>query len=340
MDCILEDIVYQTNLYGTQNGKNLNIKNENMLAFIGINFIMGYNRLPSWKDYWSTSPDLGVKLIAESMPRALFDKILVNLHCNDNTALPDNNKDKLYKIRPMIDKMNFVFKQHYFGTREVSVDESMIKFKGRSSLKQYNPMKPIKRGYKLWCLADQKGYIMNFKVYQGREELVNSSFEKYGLGERVVLELTEHLWNQNREVYFDNYFSSTLLIQKLKVEKTLGCGTIRINQKGLPSEITSDKTLNRGNHDSKYLSDGTAFFKWKDSKPVHIISNFHGSETTTVTRKEKNGTSHPVPCPTAVADYNRFTGDVDLADRLRALYNVERKSRKWWYRMFFGLIDI
>jgi len=83
-------------------------------------------------------------------------------------------------------------------------------------------MKPIKRGYKLWCLADQKGYIMNFKVYQGKEELVNSSFEKYGLGERVVLELTEHLWNQNREVYFDNYFSSTLLIQKLKIEKTLG----------------------------------------------------------------------------------------------------------------------
>jgi len=140
-----------------------------MLAFIGINIIMGYNRLPSWKDYWSTYPDLGVKLIAESMPRTLFDKILVNLHCNDNTALPDNNKDKLYKIRHMIDQMNFVFKQHYFGTREVSVDESMIKFKGRSSLKQYNPMKPIKRGYKLWCLADQKGYIMNFKVYQGRE---------------------------------------------------------------------------------------------------------------------------------------------------------------------------
>lgn len=42
---------------------------------------------------------------------------------------------------------------------------------------------------------------MNFKVYQGKEEFVNSSFEKYGLGERVVLELTEHLWNQNREVY-------------------------------------------------------------------------------------------------------------------------------------------
>ena len=33
-------------------------------------------------------------------------------------------------------------------------------------------------------------------------------------------------------------------------------------------------------------------------------------------------------------------GGVDLADRLRALYNVERKSRKWWHSIFFGLIDI
>lgn len=47
IDSILEDIVYQTNLYGTQMGKNLNIKKENILAFIGINFVMGYNRLPS-----------------------------------------------------------------------------------------------------------------------------------------------------------------------------------------------------------------------------------------------------------------------------------------------------
>lgn len=190
------------------------------------------------------SPDLGVELISESMPRALFDKILVSLHSYDNASLPDNNKDKLFKLKAMIEKMNSIFKQHYFGTREVSVDESMIKLKGRSPLKQCNPMKSIKRGYKLWCVADQKGYIMNFKEYQGKEELVNSSFEKYGLGECVVLELTEHLWDQNREVYFDNYFSSALLIQKLKIEKTLDCGTTRINRKRLPLERTSDKQLN------------------------------------------------------------------------------------------------
>lgn len=33
-------------------------------------------------------------------------------------------------------------------------------------------------------------------------------------------------------------------------------------------------------------------------------------------------------------------GGVDHANRLRALYNVDRKTRKWWHRLFFGLIDI
>ena len=37
----------------------------------------------------------------------------------------------------------------YQPHREVAVDEAMIKFTGRSSLKQYMPMKPIKRGIKV-----------------------------------------------------------------------------------------------------------------------------------------------------------------------------------------------
>jgi len=86
---------------------------------------------------------LRVKLITEEMPCILFAKTFVNLHYNDNTSLPDNNKDKLFKIRPIIDKLNSSFRQHYFGRKKVSINESMITFKARSSLKQYNSMKPI-----------------------------------------------------------------------------------------------------------------------------------------------------------------------------------------------------
>jgi len=42
--------------------------------------------------------------------------------------------------------------------------------KGRSAIKQYIPLKPTKRGYKLWIRADSKtGYVCKYKfeVYSG-----------------------------------------------------------------------------------------------------------------------------------------------------------------------------
>lgn len=83
------------------------------------------------------------------MKRDRFIEILSNIHVNNNDNIPLNNKDKLFKLRPMIDSLNQIFLESSSGTRELSVDESMIKFKGRSTLRQYNPMKPIKKGYKL-----------------------------------------------------------------------------------------------------------------------------------------------------------------------------------------------
>ena len=63
------------------------------------------------------------------------------------------------------------FQKHFKLGTNVSIDESMIKFKGKSSLKQYLPSKPIKRGYKVWCLADSlTGYLYNFDIYTGKEE--------------------------------------------------------------------------------------------------------------------------------------------------------------------------
>jgi len=93
-------------------------------------------------------------------------------------------------------------------------------------------------------------------------------------------------------------------------------------------------------HDSNFLPDGISFFKWMDSKPVHLISNFHGFEKTTVIRKEKDGSSVSVSCPTIVSDYNKYMSGVDLAIRLRALYNIDKKSPRWCRRLFFGLLDI
>ena len=46
----------------------------------------------------------------------------------------------------------------------------MIPFMGHLSLKQYLPMKPIKKGIKVWAWADTNiSYISAFEVYYRKE---------------------------------------------------------------------------------------------------------------------------------------------------------------------------
>ncbi|KAF0724430.1 piggyBac transposable element-derived protein 4-like [Aphis craccivora] len=84
------------------------------------------------------------------------------------------------------------------------IDKSMVKFKGRSTLKQYTPQKLIKRGYKIWMLNDKTKYTAKFQVYTGK---VDGGVEKL-LGERIVNDLMTGLEGKNHILYIDNYFTS------------------------------------------------------------------------------------------------------------------------------------
>ena len=94
------DIVYQTNLYVTQKHRRVPAVTANELyAFLGINLLMEYHRLPAIKHYWSNDVDLKVPLVPDVTPRNRYQQILANLHVNKNNAMPENNTDKMYKIR-------------------------------------------------------------------------------------------------------------------------------------------------------------------------------------------------------------------------------------------------
>lgn len=134
---------------------------------------MAIHNLPRLENYWSSDPILSVPSINNVMSSKRFIYITQMIHCNDNSKNTPKNypsHDKLFKVRPIIEALNRNVKRNYKSSNyKMSIDESMIPFKGRSSLKQYMPMKPIKRGYKVWCLADSKtGYILKFDVYTGK----------------------------------------------------------------------------------------------------------------------------------------------------------------------------
>lgn len=343
-DTLFEHITFQTNLFATQAstklGKPFTMTNiQEMKTFFAINILMGIKRLPSYRDFWSTKLELRDNYISQLMPRTRFDWLLGNIHLNDNALQPKHGElgyDKLYKVRPLLNVLSENFAKFYNPSRNISVDESMIIFKGRSSLRQYMPNKPVKRGYKVWVRASESGYIDQFQIYTGK---VGDKSET-NLGSRVVTDLTRSLVNRNHTVYFDNYFTSLPLLRKLRSEKILACGTIRAHRQGIPVDMKTDKSMKRGETDWRITDDGISFFKWKDKRIVTIASNFHMPDMGTVDRKKKNGEKETITCPNVIKDYNANMGYVDKADMLKTTYQIDRKSRKWWPRILWHFVDV
>ena len=163
-DDIIRNITFQTNLYAQQTGKRYTPTNETEIrTFIGINLLMGIKRQASYRDYWSSAPDLHDPYISKLISVSRFGWLLSYIHLNDNTLTPkrgDPNFDKPYKVRPFIDTLQKNVLKYYDPDEVMSADESMISFKSRSSLKQYMPKKPIRRGYKVWMLACKSAYVL------------------------------------------------------------------------------------------------------------------------------------------------------------------------------------
>ena len=69
-------------------------------------------------------------------------------------------------------------------------------------MKQYLPMKPVKRGFKIWVRADShNGYICQFECYTGRK----GDTTEVGLGGSVVTRLTRDLVGKNYHIYMDSF---------------------------------------------------------------------------------------------------------------------------------------
>lgn len=337
----LDTIASQTNLYFQQVGKPYEETNtEEMKKFIGINLLMGIKRQPSYRDYWSCDPKLTDEYIRSIMPVKRFSKLLSHIHLADNKLEPKKGEkgyNKLYKVQPLLDTLTKNFKTYYNPSRKLAIDESMIKFKGRSFMKQYMPAKPIKVGYKVFIRSDESGFVTCFQIYTGKQ---GDTTEKL-LGARVVKDLTSDLKNLYHEIYFDNFFNSVDLMIYLKENGILACGTVRKDRSQLPKKQREDKKMKLGEYECRTSFKGLAWVKWIDKKPVHFLSNFHDPHISeTCKRKQKNGSKIDVPCPKLANDYNKNMGFVDKMDMLKSLYEISRKAKKWWHRIFWYFVDI
>lgn len=73
-----------------------------------------------------------------------------------------------------------------------------------------------------------------------------------------------------------------------------------------------------------------------------MLSTFLGAEPSVIKKKydRKKKCRVQVLCPKMADCYNRAMGRVDLHDQFISLYRFLFKSKKYYHRMIFHLIDI
>ena len=144
---LLMYIVKQTNLYASQkNDHSFHLTLSQLKSFIGILLLTGYNRLSQQHMYWESAMDSGVDMVKKCMNYKRFKLIKKFIHFNDNSKL--DPADKLFKVSPIIDKLNNNFKKFGVFHNNLSVDEQMIPYTGHHSYKMFMKGKPIRFGFK------------------------------------------------------------------------------------------------------------------------------------------------------------------------------------------------
>ena len=144
-----------------------------MRIFLGIVFLMGIVKKPDLNSYWSTDPLIRTPAFPAAMPRDRFILLLKFWHMNDNDNLPaanEPNRDRLFKLRPVLDHLFQKFQEVFTPGRDIAIDESLLLWKGRLVFKQYIPLKRARFGIKSFLLCDSTGYTYRFRVYAGRDE--------------------------------------------------------------------------------------------------------------------------------------------------------------------------
>ena len=88
------------------------------------------------------------------MTRDQFLALLTFWHLNDNENVDETNK--MFKIEPLFKKLNENFQSTYYPKQQLSVDESMVPWKGRVSFRQFIKNKPVRYGMKLYLLCESE----------------------------------------------------------------------------------------------------------------------------------------------------------------------------------------
>ena len=109
-----------------------------------------------------------------------------------------DKQDKITKIIPFYYKIAKSCIENGPNSLDLSADESVLSYYGRSNSKQLMEINLVQSRYKIWVFAELLGYVVYTDPYQGAKNGMSTrtSEQTLGLGETVVLSLSLMLYQR------------------------------------------------------------------------------------------------------------------------------------------------
>ncbi|GJJ71558.1 V-type H+-transporting ATPase 16kDa proteolipid subunit [Entomortierella parvispora] len=362
-DFMLDTIVRNTNLYAenkrTEAGATgrawKSMTRNELVTWIAITIYIGLHKMPSLVQLWNTERVAPTHYISMYMNQVRYEQIKRYFHVCAPDAVVDEYCDK---VEPLLSHIRDTSKRYYTPASNVSIDEMMIRFSGRSAHTVRMKNKPIAEGVKIFSLCDA-GYTYTFipssRVQSVRIEKVPGLTQTGNIVNHLVQQLPQ---SPHYRVFMDNYFTSVKLFQHFRNLGIGACGTVR-RQGGVPKELCVDKNAKLDwDTRSGVVVGGVLVVFWMDNGPVTMMTTIHGMigdewEVMRVRRRPRetstNGTKvrsifgnepkKELKILKVIDDYNVNMGGVDIVDQLRSYYSTQQSAHRNWWPIFFWLLD-
>ena len=346
-------------------------------TFLGVLLLQGETRIPSTQDYWNTDANKTViPPILETMTVRRWEQIKRFLKISNPTRDVDSFGPGWYtKVEPLYSDFVKSSRTYLVPGRDVSVDEQLILFKGRSRHSMSIGTKAAGYGFKIYSLCVEN-YLYNF-LFSSKVSKISLLERTKGLSDSssVVLQLAKSLPKPySHVVYMDNLFTNVKLYTALKELEIGACGTAK-NGSGFPPELlTFREVLTKKNNwgmKAYFTVEEVLCLAWQDNNTVQLMTTVHtpsnmeaydilsknkrhGIPAEVSTIRIKNLSFHTLPSvyahtqpcverglsfPTAVRQYNKHMGGSDSNAQGRAYYSPGTRNVRYWWPLLKLLLD-
>ncbi|KAL4143109.1 hypothetical protein QTP88_005476 [Uroleucon formosanum] len=204
-------------------------------------------------------------------------------------------------IQSSYNYMNENLAKNYSPYENITIDEQLFPYRGKTKFTQYISSKPAKYGIKIWWACDSKTkYALLGKLYTGRQEGNERETNQEGAKRLTKIGLT---------------FVGTIRSNKICIPEEMRKHTSRIvlsSRFGFNDNLVSI---------CRYVP--------KKNKCVNLLSTVHYTKCEDEAKK-----------PETILFYNKNKGGVDCMDQMVTHFTSKRATKRWTFAFFCNMLYV